>query len=257
MNKQQLYNLVFNDGLEYTDFYFNKRRKKVLSFEKIIDANTVGLVNIIDINMQLGNNNYKTALITGVCTSPNMRKIGIMQELLNNTLEQLKEDKYQIAILSPVNNNYYKKYGFTTLVKANKEVIKYIPNANYHTKKASKIDINLLLNLYKSIAYKYDNYQIIDKDNLLDLFDEYEIDNTDIQIVYNHNLPIGWYIAESGKVEIAILPDLNILNHIEDIDGFNYYKQDLNGEKELFQIRILDNKIKEIKLNTTFVLNKY
>ena len=30
MNKYELYNLVFNDGEEFTDFYFNKRRNKVI-----------------------------------------------------------------------------------------------------------------------------------------------------------------------------------------------------------------------------------
>ncbi len=257
MNKYELYNLVFNDGEEFTDFYFNKRRNKVISFEKIVDGSTIAIVNIVNLNLKCNNIIYKTALITGLCTAPEKRKLGIMQDLLNEVLEKLKADNYQLVILSPANDNYYKKYGFTTLVTGNYKKIKYCNDNIYTIKNATKMDINLLINLYDNVTSNHLNYQFIDKNIILDLIDEYLLEDTHIQIVYKDTIPVGWFIVENNKIDICVLSDNKILNHIKNIDNYKYFEYNKNGEKELFQIKYLDNSVKPVTLNSTFVLNKY
>ncbi len=90
MNKLELFDFVFNDGEEYTNFYFNNRRNKVVSYQINLYSNTIALVNVVDIQICSGIKKYKTALITGVCTHPNFRKQGVMQKLLCDTLDKLK-----------------------------------------------------------------------------------------------------------------------------------------------------------------------
>ncbi|MDE6968097.1 MAG: GNAT family N-acetyltransferase, partial [Clostridia bacterium] len=115
MNKFELFSQSFEDNESYTDFYFNRRKNSVKSFEEIIGHNTIALVNVADIIICNDKVQYKTALITGVCTAPQMRKKGVMHKLLSNVLDQLKKE-YQLAILSPENDYYYKKYNFKSLV---------------------------------------------------------------------------------------------------------------------------------------------
>ena len=65
MNKKELYNLVFGDGDKFTNFYFDKRRNKIFSYEKVLNNATVGLVNVVDLNLCQNDKSFKTALITG------------------------------------------------------------------------------------------------------------------------------------------------------------------------------------------------
>ncbi len=119
------------------------------------------------------------------------------------------------------------------------------------------MDINLLINLYDNVTSNHLNYQFIDKNIILDLIDEYLLEDTHIQIVYKDTIPVGWFIVENNKIDICVLSDNKILNHIKNIDNYKYFEYNKNGEKELFQIKYLDNSVKPVTLNSTFVLNKY
>lgn len=257
MNKFELYNFVFNDGTEYTDFYFNKRRNKVRSFEHKINGDTVALVNVADILIEDKTNCYKTALVTGLCTHPDMRNQGVMQGLFDSVLTTLEEEKYQLVCLSPANDNYYNKYNFTSLVKGDKKIVKYQKNEEFFTKNPSKIDTNLLLSLYNKVATTHNFYQKINEDILLDIVDEFGMNGASIQIICQGSEPIGWCALEGDKIELAILPDLSVLNKIKSFDNMIYFEPNINGNKDLFQIKILDKSIKNLWLNTTFLLSKY
>lgn len=257
MNKQELYNFVFNDGIEYTDFYFNKRRNKVVTYSKQIKGNTIALVGCVNITLNSNNKSLKGVLITGVCTSPEIRGKGIMQELLGEVIEDIKSKEFDFILLSPVNDSYYIKYGFESFVKCDKITLNYKKNCEYAVKTATKLDINLLYNIYMDVAKKFNSYQVIDKNIILDIFDEYELADTPIQIVYKNNIPIGWFTIEDNNVTHAVLEDIKILNNIAILNGFTCNNINKNGNKDLFQIKYLNNNIKPMELNTTFILNKY
>lgn len=257
MNKQELYNFVFNDGKEYTDFYFNKRRNKVITYSKQINNNTIALVGCLNITLFSNKESYNGVLITGVCTSPELRGKGIMQELLGKVIEDLNSNENDFILLSPVNDVYYKKYGFESLVKCDKITLNYKKNCEYIVKTAKKVDFNLLYDIYMNIATKFNSYQVINKNIILDIFDEYELADTPIQIIYKNNTPFGWFTIEDKNVTHAIVEDIKILNNIAMLDGYTCYELNKNGHKDLFQIKYLNEKIKQLETNTTYILNKY
>lgn len=256
MNKLELFDLVFNDGEKFVNFYFNDRRNKVVSYQTIKDNNTIALVSCVDISICSSNQKYKAALITGVCTHPDFRNLGIMQKLLSSTLETLKNQNYDFAILCPKNDNYYKKYGFQSLFKVNKKKIKFQCENDFLLKKASKIDTKLLLTLYNNHCKKVKFYQYLSNDILLDIIDEYEMEGCTLQLVYQKNNAIGWIATDGDKIVMTILPDLSILNNLKQLNDFYYFEPNSNGEKELFQIKYLNNNDK-IDTNSICILNRH
>lgn len=257
MNKKELYNLVFGDGDKFTDFYFDKRRNKIFSYEKVLNNATVGLVSVAEVNLCKNDKSFKTALITGVCTAPNMRNKGIMNNLLNEVLNDLMSKNYQMAILSPVSKDYYKKYGFKPLICGNLVPISYLSNNEITSKKATKIDTKLLLDLYNDISKEYSLYQQITDNILLDLLDDCDMSGSEILIVYKNQLPIGWFLKDGNSIEIIVLPNCNILNNIKQLDGFTYFINDLSGKKELFQIKYLKDCTTNINVNNALIISKY
>lgn len=257
MNKLELYESIFCDGSNYTDFYFNKRRNKVTTYTKTIGDDTIALVGVVDITLSSNKQAYKSALITGVCTATLMQGKGVMQELLANTINDLKSKGYVMLILSPMQDNYYKKYGFESLVKGNIITLNYNGSHNYSTKNACKNDATLLLDLYNNIMSKYNNFQIVNQEIIDDFLDETTIDNNNIQILYKANIPIGWIIVENNEITHAVVERIEILNNFKHLDKCKCFNFDINGRKDLFQIKYLDNNLKRFKLNNTFILNKY
>lgn len=257
MNKKELYNLVFGDGDKFTDFYFDKRRNKIFSYEKILNNATVGLVSVVEVNLCQNDKNYKTALITGVCTAPDMRNKGIMNNLLNEVLSDLTAKDYHLAILSPVNDSYYKKYGFKPLICGSIVPISYLSNNEITSKKATKIDTKLLLDLYNDISKEYSLYQQLTENIILDLLDDCDMSGNEITIVYKNQLPIGWFLKDGNNIEIIALPNSKILNNIKQLDGVTYFNKDLNGQKELFQVKFLNECTPNINVNNALIINKY
>lgn len=257
MNKLELFDFVFNDGEEYTNFYFNNRRNKVVSYQINLYGNTIALVNVVDIQICSDSKKYKTALITGVCTHPDYRHQGVMQKLLLSTLDKLKNQNYDFAILSPKDDNYYKKYAFKSLVKGNQKKIISQQNNDFSTKNATKIDIKLIFDLYKGYCTNKKYYQYLSNDIICDLIDEFSMQGSSIQIILQKDIPIGWIATESNKIELAILPDLNILQNLKQLDGYYYFEQKFDGEKDLFQIKYLKNEFESIDINSMLIINKY
>lgn len=257
MNKQELYNLVFEDGEQYTRFYFEQRRNKAHSLTTIIDGQVVALASYVDLAISDGKNNYKTALISGVCTHPDMRGKGVMQILLDNLLEQLQTLQYDIALLSPVKDNYYKKYGFESLIKGDLKQIIYQNRSNYTLQNASKIDTKTIFDLYGKHCKNTTYSQVLTQDIVLDLIDEFSMGNSAIWLVLQNNNTIGWIATSDKNIEIAVLNDLNILSNLKQLENYTYYLPNVNGQKDLFQIKYLKNSIKKINLNDITLLNKY
>lgn len=256
MNKFQLYQSVFGDSDAFVDFYFNRRQNAAKSYQKLIKNQTVGLVNVLDLPFVYDGQEQKYALISGLCTAPDMRKQGVMSSLLTEVLLRLQQQGYDAAILSPVDDNYYKKFGFEALSRANFVTINYTPCKQFCSKPCSEGDKQLLIEMYNNFAKNYKCHQLLSEKTLNDLIFEAKLSNTDIQIVYKNNTPIGWYFADNNVVEIAILPSLNILNNIRNLDGYKYWEYCDNGEKELFQIKTFNDTLKT-QINQTFILNKY
>lgn len=256
MNKEQLFDFVFEDGEEYTHFYFHNRRNKMQSVCAKVGEDITALANYASITIESKNQRVKTALISGVCTHPNERGKGVMQTLLSNLLFQLKSLNFDVAVLSPVNDDYYTKYGFESLVKGDFMPIKYCGYGDYSLKNATKIDTNLIIELYnQNIVTSY--FETLSTGIALDLIDEFSMGNGKISFVLNGTNPIGWIATDGGKIEIAVLPDLSILEKLKEVDGFSLFSPNNNGTKDLFQIKYLNENAPRINLNDVQILNKY
>ena len=121
MNKLELLILYLMTAKNTQTFISITGVNKVVSYQINLYGNTIALVNVVDIQICSDSKKYKTALITGVCTHPDYRHTRSYTKLLLSTLDKLKNQNYDFAILSPKDDNYYKKYAFKSLVKGNQK----------------------------------------------------------------------------------------------------------------------------------------
>lgn len=263
MTNEQLFKQAFADSDNFIDFYFNKRRNKVQIFDNLNTNNNINSNELIAqigvLNTTLVNNDkkYKCAFLTGICVKETHQNQGVMKQFLVQILQLLKENKYDLALLSPKNDQYYLKYNFTPALIGDWVKCIYKENPNITTRQASKNDTDLMLKLYKQNSKNFDVYQKLDKNDINDIIDEYNLEDDTILIVYNNSKPIGWIAMENDKIEHMILPNATFLDNIKQVHNKSYFKCNLNGSKQLFQALSLCSPLPDF-LNCKFLfINKY
>lgn len=256
MNKYQLFNQAFDDGENFVKYYFEQRNNKPKTFLKYISNELVAQINVIDLDILYHNQNLKTALISGVAVEKNWQNKGVMKDFLSEILQNISKN-YDIAILSPVNDNYYKKFGFKPLFKANFENINYSSNNDFYSKPATTDDVDILLQLYENKTKNCDLHQKITKSTLLDLILDCKTSGNQLLVLYNKNTPIGWVFVDSEIVFINTATDKNILQNIKELDKNQLCIFCKDGIKELFQIKIFNDNIKNIDICNCIIVDRY
>lgn len=236
MTKQELFKQAFGDDDNFINFYFSKRRNKIRLFTHFEQDELCAMVGVLNIDIVANNNTYKCAFLTGVCVEKNHQNKGIMKSFLPQVLKKLSENRYDFAILSPKDENYYLKYGFKPAICGDWLKTNYSKNNSIKAKPATAEDLTLLLNLYNEYCKNFDIYQALTIDDINDLFDEYNQNQYDnILIICKDNIPVGWIVVENDKVTNAVVSDFDILNNIEQAKDKIYFKACANGKKQLFQ----------------------
>lgn len=119
MDKQQiidLWRLSFNDSEEFIRLYFDRvyKEENTLVIEK--NGRVVSALQMLPYTMTYFGTEISATYISGACTLPEMRGKGLMRELLQNALEEMKNRSVAVSILIPATYwlfDYYRTQGYT------------------------------------------------------------------------------------------------------------------------------------------------
>lgn len=109
-----LWKECFYDSDEFIDYYFAQRtsidRALVIKQRKV-----VSMLHIIPMKIKTASSVIDVGFIAGVATSPQQRKRGFANKLLDFAAETAREKGYSALMLSPANERFYLNAGFRTI----------------------------------------------------------------------------------------------------------------------------------------------
>lgn len=112
---QQLWQTVFGDGKEITDFFFTHTADINNAYVYKVDGKCVSAFYLIDAPVKEGRETKKAMYLYAAATLDEYRKQGIMGNMINYAINRLKDSGYDYLYLYPANENlysYYAKFGF-------------------------------------------------------------------------------------------------------------------------------------------------
>lgn len=123
--KQQVYDMwktVFGDPDNYMELYFRTKYKNENTLIYLKDGKAVASLQMLSFNFTFHGEEIPIYYLSGVCTLPEARKKGYMEQLLLKSFEVCKERGIPLMILVPQEDwllKFYDKYGFAQTFESN------------------------------------------------------------------------------------------------------------------------------------------
>ncbi|WP_052466484.1 GNAT family N-acetyltransferase [Beduini massiliensis] len=220
-----------------TDFYFNHLYNPTYTYAIECYGQILAAMQIKPMTLKIGDKDVDTHFIVGVCTKRNFRGNGFMRTMMNQALNDHKED--QLLILQAYNWDIYHSFDFHETYYHKKAVIKQpfenIDNVVYNFKK--EVRAESLLKSYQSFTKAYTGYRIRDIDYYQNYFIPYhQNEGHFILNIYKEETCIGYLVYEKSNDSILIHEAI-----IGDQSGLKAVLNDLLCEVKQIEIRMADN----------------
>ncbi|MBQ4061861.1 MAG: GNAT family N-acetyltransferase [Christensenellaceae bacterium] len=150
---RELWEICFADSKSWCDWFFEEKYScdRTLCF---VDNNEiVSDVQYFFYPLRLRETVFNAACVLGVATHPDMRRKGLMGELMICLLMYLKDKGVPVAFLTPAQKDLYRKYGFAQT--AVRKVYKLFADSTECPLKEYSGDMCELLCVYRDFAAKY------------------------------------------------------------------------------------------------------
>lgn len=161
-NIRPLYEQCFDDTVQYTDYYFEKRLPNNLVAVNEVEGKTVSAVHLIPKTAIVGKLKTNIMYLYGIGTDIEYRYKGIMNETLNYVIRDMFDDMEAFTYLIPANEQIaeiYRKLGFEYVMDKPKmkmaDQIKK-PTHSLISRRAEKADlVKLSIFAQSSVEKKY------------------------------------------------------------------------------------------------------
>jgi Predicted acetyltransferase involved in intracellular survival and related acetyltransferases len=209
---KSLWQTTFQDSDEFVDMFFNRIYKPENALVIKKDGKIVSALQMIPYEIKIGDNIIPAAYICGVCTLTFERGKGLMNILMNEAMDVIRQKGYGITTLIPAHPwlfDVYRKYGYIYPVNYNIERYNKINEPN----RSDTVDEhnNDSFSGYDFTTYTGRYYTYFDKKQrerqCVILHNEYDIENVLLDLTYdNGNIFVA--LHEDTPVGIAFaIPD--------------------------------------------------
>ncbi|MFC4778900.1 enhanced intracellular survival protein Eis [Paenibacillus sp. GCM10023252] len=125
-----------------------------------VDGRIGAQLTILDLHVRINGQSIAMGGIAGVATWPELRRMGLVRELMHHALEQMRRKGQTISYLHPFEFYFYRKFGwesFSEMRKYTLEIGQLPPRAEVQgsIRRHSAPDYVVLGNLYKSYIERY------------------------------------------------------------------------------------------------------
>lgn len=110
-----LYEEVFQDSREYTDYFYEKASREGTAFVAEEDGEIVSEMFLLPKILVSGDRKIKALYLYGVATKEKYRRQGLMDRLIKEVLCFAESSGAELLYLIPVRADLYEKYGFCTV----------------------------------------------------------------------------------------------------------------------------------------------
>lgn len=112
---RKLWEICFEDGPEFTRFYFGKRYKDEINMAVEEDGEVIAALQMLPYPLAYRGATVQASYVSGACTHPRFRSRGVMKELLKKTHRKMYEQGVALSFLIPAEEwlfGYYAKSGY-------------------------------------------------------------------------------------------------------------------------------------------------
>lgn len=112
---RKLWELCFEDGPEFTRFYFGKRYKDEINMAVEEDGEVIAALQMLPYPLAYRGATVQASYVSGACTHPRFRSRGVMKELLKKTHRKMYQQGAALSFLIPAEEwlfGYYAKSGY-------------------------------------------------------------------------------------------------------------------------------------------------
>ncbi|MDR0393746.1 MAG: GNAT family N-acetyltransferase [Tannerella sp.] len=110
-----LWQEIFQDSDEFVNLFFNRVYKPENTLVIKRDNRIISALHMVPYRIKIGHDIFPSAYVCGVCTLPSERGKGIMNTLMTEAMETMRQKGYLISTLIPAEPwlfDFYKKFGY-------------------------------------------------------------------------------------------------------------------------------------------------
>lgn len=136
---KELWKLCFPEDTEdFVDLYFSSRYTDGINSAIVENGKVLSALQRIPYPMKYLNQVIPVAYISGACTHPDFRSMGLMSRLLDSAHKNMYADGKCLSVLIPADEglvNYYSRFGYEVCFQQNKKLLtgiyETVDNYNY------------------------------------------------------------------------------------------------------------------------------
>ena len=112
-----LWKLCFGDAEEFVQLYFAKKYTDQANSYTLLEGKLIAALQRLPYQMNVRGEEVQAVYVSGVCTHPDYRGMGVMRKLLKEAHARMHSDGVEWSVLIPANADlfdYYARSGYTT-----------------------------------------------------------------------------------------------------------------------------------------------
>lgn len=148
---RRLYELSFDDGREFTDYFFERKILEAGVYTAEEEGLVVSALYVFDKKLRTGGNVLDTAFITAAATLPEFRGRGYIGQVIKKCLVDLYALNTPFVLLKSFKKGFYDKFGFGKLTDERKTRIAFRTYDKYLETHVTE-DAALLARAYETYA---------------------------------------------------------------------------------------------------------
>ncbi len=167
---REMWKTCFGDTDEYIDLLFTKKYKEENTLIYFENGNAVASLQMLPYNINLYGESTPFYYLAGLCTLPDHRRKGYMEQLILRSFDIMKCRDIPLAILVPAEDwlfDFYAKYGFQQISDKSKHPIpsiKKILESTSNIKEAYEIFDKTFNKFDFSIQKDFEDFKIVVED---------------------------------------------------------------------------------------------
>jgi predicted acetyltransferase len=260
-----LWKEVFNDSDEFIKLFFDNIYKPENTLVVKRNHQIVSALQIVPYKVMVKDLILDAAYICGVCTRESERGKGLMNRLMNEAMELVRERRFAFSFLIPAEHwlfDVYRKAGYQFEIQDTKHITQHTATKRHVCPNIDIIPCNLEHYPYFNqkqlerkccILHDYKDFEVILQDN--------QIDGGQVFVALNDRAPAGMIFSKPTDNKSIVITEVLYDTEIIQEALINYVEKFFNSEKISYLqphglACILDKNIPDIsRLYMTLMLN--
>lgn len=187
-----------SDSKEYAAYFISSvPENNIITYE--VDGKLVSACYIVPKSAELFGKNVQVDYLSAVSTLSEYRGRGLVANVINRALRNMRAGQTVFAALYPFDYNYYHRYDFVEASYCGKTLI--CGGKDYKVKKAEYGDVSVLKNIYEEFSKEFNFVESYDESYFENYIKELGIDGGGIYIAYDKlNKPFAFLAIDNGAV---------------------------------------------------------